>query len=320
MDNPVIAPRMKVFVELYGDAICYIDTSDLIPENYLLYWKQSNYNFGYPMIDRYVEKVKWLDNNPEIRQEYIEKGLKLYDKFSNNNISAELMFQLDETRMIQRHLKTLSNLRCIPTNHINYLQTLKMGGFEPKVIYDIGSCVLHWTNEVRQLWPNAKIILFDAFSEAQFLYKDYEHYIGVLSDKDDVVVKFYQNTLYPGGNSYYREIGCEVSNIYFPENNYVEKITKRLDTIVRERSFPLPDLVKIDVQGAEVDIIQGGVNTLKHASRMIVELQHTKYNEGALLNIHSLPLIESILPMKCVDPLFQNNGPDGDYGFININK
>ena len=96
-----------------------------------------------------------------------------------------------------------------------------MDGFEPKVIYDIGSCVLQWTNEARQIWPNAKIILFDAFSEAQFLYNNYEHYIGVLSDKDNEVVKFYQNTIHPGGNSYYREVGGDSSHIYFPENNYL---------------------------------------------------------------------------------------------------
>jgi FkbM family methyltransferase len=314
----VIVPKIQVFVELYGDAVCYIDTDDLIPEQYLLYWKQRNPNFGYPILDRYVEKVKWLDNNPEIRKEYIEKGLNFYNNYSNSKISAELMVQLDETNLIKTHLQTQSNLRCIPSNHINYLQKLKMDGFEPKVIYDIGSCVLQWTIEARKIWPNAKIILFDAFSEAHFLYKDYEHHIGVLSNKDDKVVKFYQSMIHPGGNSYYREVGCEVSNVYFPENNYVEKITKRLDTIVRERSFPLPDLVKIDVQGAEVDIIQGGLNTLKHTTRMIVELQHTEYNKGALLNIYSLPLIESILPMECVDPLFQNNGPAGDYGFLKI--
>jgi hypothetical protein len=91
----VIVPKIQVFVELYGDAVCYIETDDLIPEQYLLYWKQCNSNFGYPMLDRYVEKVKWLDNNPEIRKEYIEKGLRLYDKFSNNKISSELMVQLD---------------------------------------------------------------------------------------------------------------------------------------------------------------------------------------------------------------------------------
>ena len=52
---------------------------------------------------------------------------------------------------------------------------------------------------------------------------------------------------------------------------------------------------------------------------MIVELQHLEYNKGALLNIHSLPLIEQLLGIECIDPLFQNNGYDGDYGFININ-
>ena len=51
---------------------------------------------------------------------------------------------------------------------------------------------------------------------------------------------------------------------------------------------------------------------------MIVELQHEQYNIGALKNDISLPLlIETMLNFKCTDPLFTNNGPDGDYGFIN---
>ena len=222
---------------------------------------------------------------------------------------------------LQQHLTYLNKTHSIPHNHINYLKDLKTQGFEPKVIYDIGSCVLHWTKEANQLWPNATFILFDAFSPAEFLYKEhgYDYYIGVLSDEDDKIIKFYQNDYLPGGNSYYREIGCE-NGKYFPQDQYIEKITKKLDTIVKERGFPLPDFVKIDVQGAEVDIIKGGVNTLKNASRMIVELQHTEYNEGALTNDVSLPLIENLLNFKCNAPLLQNNGHDGDYGFINPSK
>jgi hypothetical protein len=196
------------------------------------------------------------------------------------------------------------------------LKKLKNEGFEPNVIYDIGSCVLHWTKEAQKLWPHAKIILFDAFSYAEFLYKDYDYYIGVLSNVDNDIVKFYQNNYYPGGNSYYREIGCE-NGKYFPEDKYIEKTTKMLDTIVKEKNLPLPDLVKIDCQGSEVDIIKGGVNTLRNTKRLIVELQHTEYNQGALKSDVSLPLIENILNFKCTDPLFTNNGPDGDYGFIN---
>ena len=62
-----------------------------------------------------------------------------------------------------QHLRNLSLNDSLPVNHFNYLKKLKESGFEPKVIYDIGSCVLHWTNKAKQLWPNAKYILFDAF-------------------------------------------------------------------------------------------------------------------------------------------------------------
>jgi FkbM family methyltransferase len=220
---------------------------------------------------------------------------------------------------LSNHLAQIQKDYDIPTEHVNHLKYLKSTGFEPKVIYDIGSCVLHWTNQAKKLWPDAKFILFDAFSPAEFLYEGYDYHVGVLSDKDDHVVKFYQNDYKPGGNSYYREIGSN-NGKYFPENVYIEKKTKRLDTIVKERGFPLPDFVKIDVQGAEVDVISGGVNTIKNASRLIVELQHTEYNLGALTSNKSLPLIESMLNFKCSHPLFTNNGPDGDYGFVNMNK
>jgi hypothetical protein len=118
----------------------------------------------------------------------------------------------------------------------------------------------------------------------------------------------------PGGNSYYREIGFD-NGKFFPENKYIEMRSKTLDTVVRECGFPLPDLVKIDVQGAEIDILRGGTKTIQNARRLIVELQAIEYNLGAMTADSSLPIIEN-MGWKCCDPLFQNNGPDGDYGFV----
>lgn len=218
---------------------------------------------------------------------------------------------------LQKHLLQVNRWENIPEGHTQYLYNLKNSGFEPKVIYDIGACVLHWTKVARTLWPEADIVLFDAFTHAEFLYKEHKYHIGCLSDDDDNVVKFYQNDYLPGGNSYYREIGCE-NGKYFPEDRYVEMKTKTLDTVVNQRGFPLPDFVKIDVQGAELDILKGGITTIGNAERMIVELQHLEYNQGAKLASESLPIIES-MGWKCSDPLFQNNGPDGDYGFVRNN-
>jgi len=92
-----------------------------------------------------------------------------------------------------------------------------------------------------------------------------------------------------------------------------------LDTIVKNRGFPLPDLVKIDVQGAEKDIISGGINTLSSAKHLICEMQHTNYNDGAPTVSETKPYIES-LGWECIAPMLCNNGPDADYGFINIKK
>lgn len=220
----------------------------------------------------------------------------------------------------QKHLERLSKKELICDDHINHLKKLKKSGVEPKVIYDIGSCVLHWTRAAQKIWPDAKVYLFDAFTTAEFLYKDYEYHIGVLSDIDNKIVKFYQNDEFPTGNSYYKEIGHTKSaknnaRILFNESHMTERVAMTLDTVVNQKGFPKPDLVKIDVQGSEKDVVAGGKSTLKNASHLIVEMQHAEYNKGAPLVTETLPFIEKTLDVVCTAPLFANNGPDGDYCF-----
>ena len=90
-------------------------------------------------------------------------------------------------------------------------------------------------------------------------------FIGVLSDCDDKNVKFYQNSEHPAGNSYYKEIGHKNSEIIYPESNYSNEKTSTLSTIVKEFDFPMPDLIKFDVQGAELDIIKGSLDIINRA-------------------------------------------------------
>ena len=214
---------------------------------------------------------------------------------------------------IRTRLTELSNLRDMDffKDHVKYLRKLKSEGVEPKVIYDIGSCVLHWTHEAKTVWPDAKYILFDAFEPAEFLYEGYDYHIGVLSDSVKTV-EWWQNDFWPGGNSYYRETG---RTEFFTDEMKSTRVTKTLDQVVKEHGFPPPDLIKIDVQGCEVDILKGATETLKTVKDIIVELQHTEYNQGAPQVQHSLPFIES-LGFKCVAPMFAYNGPDADYHFV----
>jgi hypothetical protein len=218
---------------------------------------------------------------------------------------------------VRTRLTELSNLRGLNffKDHVKYLKKLKSEGLEPKVIYDIGSCVLHWTNEAKNIWTDAKYVLFDAFEPAEFLYEGYDYHIGVLSDSNKTV-EWWQNDMMPGGNSYYREIG---RTDFFTDGMNTMRPTKTLDEVVKERGFPPPDFIKIDVQGSEMDILKGATETLKSVKDLVVELQHSEYNKGAPQVQESLPFIES-LGFKCVAPMFAYNGPDADYHFKKIDN
>lgn len=188
-----------------------------------------------------------------------------------------------------------------------------MDGFEPKVIYDIGACSLGWAREARELWPEAKIILFDAYEPFEPFYKkhpEYDYHIGVLSNEDNNTVRFYISTIHPSGNSYYKEHDDAV----FPTARFVERKTITLDSVVSQRGFPLPDFIKMDTQGSEKDILEGAAETIKSVKHLIVEIQNDDYNLGAPKANVVIPYVES-LGFTCVAPLFCDYGPDGDYGF-----
>ena len=219
---------------------------------------------------------------------------------------------------VEQRLEDLGQQRLLPQAHVDYLNHLKRSGTEPKVIYDLGSCVLHWYQEAKAVWPQARYCLAEAMPDVEFLYKQHglDYHLGVLSNSDRRTVTFWQNVTHPGGNSYYRENQAHNPQVdeYFPESTKRLVPCRSLDSVIREKKWPLPDLVKMDVQGAEQDVLMGMTQTLPHVKDLILELQNVEYNQGA-------PLASSVVEwldqkgFDCVAALFSNNGPDGDYHF-----
>lgn len=230
---------------------------------------------------------------------------KKWDELFKGNLNA-----------VEKHLLNLSTTCKIPDKHVNFLHKLKNDmNFNPKVIYDIGSCVLHWTKESKNIWKDSEIILFEAMPEVEFLYKNNKYNIGILTDEDNKKVKWYQNIDEPAGNSYYKEIWNKKSEELFPENSYVEREGNTLDSIVLQNKFPYPDLIKIDSQGSEIDILLGATNVLKHVKCIIVELQHVNYNKNAKKCDESIKIIEN-LGFTCVAERFNSTEVDADYCFF----
>ena len=231
---------------------------------------------------------------------------------------------------LTNYYKTLNSDYQIPPHNESYSRGIKDAyNFEPTVIYDIGSAVLHWTKYAKQIFPTAKIIAFDATKELKEFYDELkiDYHLDVLGDIDNKEILFYENPVYLGGNSYYKENSfySKIADEIYNEEHQIIRKMRTVDSIVQERNFPLPDMIKIDVQGCELDVLKGMEKTLKSVKHLIIELQIVEYNIGAKTTKDSIPFIENLGFKLCkVDainkedknPYFCGNGPDCDFHFI----
>jgi len=271
------------------------------------------------------ESTLFVENRKkEIRQRGKEYAIscdwknrsKMWEEILFNRVDAHAPKTLS---YIEKQMFALHERNVIPSTHKRVLNDIKKH-FTPRVIYDIGACVLHWTRLAKSIWPEPECITiaFDAIKEVEALYKSKNilYNIGVLSDEDNKLVRFYENKELPGGNSYYKEIGHANANAVFPEDRYTEKNAMTLESVVQQKNFQLPDLVKIDVQGCELDILKGGINIINHAKYLIIELQNIQYNRGAPLEGVTIKYLNDN-GWEIVEAKFADNGPDADYLFIN---
>lgn len=224
--------------------------------------------------------------------------------------STTMHVEVSKVDPVEARLRDLASRDDQPRDHVDYLHGMMLEGVEPKVIYDIGACVMHWTKEARKIWPDSKIIMFDAMNHTEFLYKEsgLDYYCdGPLGDFTRHV-KFYENPMDPAGNSVFKE-----DTQFFTEDNATIRKMRSLDDIVEEKGWPKPDLVKIDVQGAELLILVGAEKTLSQCNDIIIEMQHQEYNLGApQKDVVTQYLIESGFELVSQIHVGQ---VDGDYHF-----
>ena len=56
-------------------------------------------------MDRYIEKINLLDNDETLRNEYINKGLSIKDKFSNIKLSNDFVNILEDFKKQEENKK-----------------------------------------------------------------------------------------------------------------------------------------------------------------------------------------------------------------------
>ncbi len=146
----------------------------------------------------------------------------------------------------------------------------------PHHILDIGANVGEFSRALAGLFPQARIIQFEANKNCEpwLMNSGHEYHIIGLADRYDSF-----DLYMPAPNS----VGTGVS--FYKENteHYSNAVSETVEVVPLDSFNLVPDFIKVDVQGAELDVINGGVKTFGHAKYALVEVSLAQYNEGAPL-------------------------------------
>lgn len=175
-------------------------------------------------------------------------------------------------------------------SHEERLRFFKKRGFRPKIIYDIGAHHGDWTRSIQSIFPRANFYMFEANEQhaPQLEKVGHPFFLGVLGSHNGPVTFFSINGT---GDSIFREL------TYLYEKGSCHEETKTMSTlkkVVQDNQLPLPDLIKIDVQGAEKMIIEGSIEVITNAEIILLETNILRYNEQAPLAAEVITLMDKI--------------------------
>lgn len=153
---------------------------------------------------------------------------------------------------------------------------LAASGYAPASIIDVGAHDGNWTRLARRIFPDASILMIEPLSSKAESLRALADSLERTSFVDALLgaeagrtVTFYEAGT---GSSVHRE----QSNVEFKETSLK---TSRLDDVAVQLDGPI--FLKLDVQGAELEILDGGSKTLDRSDLVQLEVALLPYNEGA---------------------------------------
>jgi len=190
--------------------------------------------------------------------------------------------------------------RAAKLTHRNALARLKSLGFAPAVIYDIGAYRGGWTRVASEVFPDAQFVLFEANGDhaPELAASGHRYFIAALGAADGGARAFHVPR---AGDVTGASLYVENTPHYAAANLQVREVaTMRLDTLVAREKLLAPDLVKVDVQGAELEVLAGASATFAGARVLVLEVSLVDYNKRAPLIAEVIAAVDGI-GFKCAD-------------------
>lgn len=158
-----------------------------------------------------------------------------------------------------------------------------------KSIIDVGGNVGQFGKKIRTFYPDAKLYSFEpipfVYDVLAENFKDDKNFKGFMCGLGDTngTAKFYQNDF--SDSSSMLKIGeTHVKNFPYTKNETIIDIeVKKLDDCLNINEIEKPYLLKLDVQGFEDKVIDGGLEIVKNADTIITESSYKELYEDQVL-------------------------------------
>lgn len=172
----------------------------------------------------------------------------------------------------------------------NYLINLSKT-YTPNTFLDIGAHYGEISQFCKTIWRDVDILMLEGNEHCEEYLNNlpFSHCIVLLSDENkEVTFHLNPKNLSCTGTSYMKE-----KTRHYENSIEVKKETFTLDEVISEvgKTF---DIIKIDTQGSELDIIRGGLKTVKDASYIIMEVPILQYNDNSPLFDEVVDFMEQI--------------------------
>ena len=148
------------------------------------------------------------------------------------------------------------------------------------VIYDVGANKGDWTRKYSEKLLGVEFHMFEAMPCSKPTNtRGYWHNVALGKNQSEQKDFFISPHLGGPGNSFYKEN----SELYKDANQKISLKTHELDRYSTTSGIRMPDFIKIDTQGSELDVLEGAKECLKNCIAVMSEVPVVKYNKGAPL-------------------------------------
>jgi FkbM family methyltransferase len=165
------------------------------------------------------------------------------------------------------------------------LAMLRNRGFRPSGILDVGAYRGEWTRMAHHFYPEASILMIEAQPKLDPVL---EALASANPGKIDCRMALLGRERRDAVDFFQMDVPISTgSSLYAEQTRFARSIIKlpmrRLDDVIADTDGRKYQLLKLDVQGAELDVLAGAEATLTDVEVLILELSLAEYNRGAPL-------------------------------------